>query len=173
MFIRIIKRKSAWELNNPLEVIKIEFVNSNGSGFDLKPSVYKIDSTDNDTKRSSALRAHTEHIVSFLQPKGPSKLASIDTYFSDLPLPEPTMSKSLFQYTQNSHHEYEFSDDGQLCNFVERLINNKDERILEFTRSDVELYIKQKVEIEQNEEWISLSSSNSQVYLWTKRYIRN
>lgn len=130
MLVRIVKRRAAWEEDDPAAIADVEFRDSEG-GDDLRPSVYEVGDRD------GCLRCMAEHGASFLRPVAPK--LGIDV--SDPPVGSVHVDpgRTFFAFANAQHREVVLADRAELLAFVEHAMPR--ERVT-FTNAEVKAYVR-------------------------------
>lgn len=129
MLLRVAQRKSAWEEEDPAEVIKVEFQDREGA-VDLRPSVYEAQDA------GEALRCCAEHAGSFLSP---TTVVAVE--FSGGGAVVANAGTTFFAFANAQHREVVFDDEVALTEHVATVLADVEGRRHRFTRGKVKTHV--------------------------------
>lgn len=129
MLLRVAQRKSAWEEDDPSEVVNVEFQDRDGA-VDLRPSVYEAQDA------GEALRCCAEHAGSFLSPT-----TVVALQFSGGGAVVSNSGTTFFAFANARHREVVFDDEAALTEHVATVLGDLDARRHRFTRGEVKAHV--------------------------------
>lgn len=135
--LRMCRRRSSWELTDPLEIARIEFQRPADGALDLRPSVYCLYADGADELHARVVQARAEHAKSFARPPSGQGTFQVDAFEATQAEVIPSGGGSLFAYTREAHAELHLRDEAELLELVRRLMDELGARSFEVSREDL------------------------------------
>lgn len=157
MILRILKRRTSLELDDPDLLLDIEFRNRADNEPDLRPSVYLV--SDN----SEALRVFCEHVASFISPPRGGGGVDVDGLRGFEVHEDP--GQTMFTFANEQHRELLFEDEDALRAFVGALLGELSGRAVPFSKTQVHEYVRTHA---TDAEWKLALDTAPQASKWRK-----
>ena len=149
--VRLGRRRTSWELADARAIAQVEFQDHSTGGLDLRPSVYVL-KADASALPELALRARTEHSVSFLSPPtggfAPGDLRAEGLGATSVASPGNTR----FEFTTEVHAELHLPDEMALLHLVDALKTDFVRRHLPTSQAQVLAFIAARLDA-KDAEW--------------------
>ena len=143
MLLRVGRRKTSFEEQDPEVIVSIEFRTSSGEP-DLRPSVYRI-------AQSAVVQTHAEHQAGCML--SPTPVANFDLT-DDSVIFQRAPGNDAFAFTRECHHELLFEDSRQLLSFVAAILAEGRSRRIPSTKPQMASYVHGRVAAADHE-WLS------------------
>ncbi len=149
--IRLGKRRTSWELDDPAAIAAVEFRDRARDALDLRPSVYLVDPPH--PERIVQVRA--EHSVSFMSP--PSAQGTLEVDATDVGAGDllPSIGATRFAYSRAVHAELVFKDENELLALVTRILAEREKRAVPISREALLSYIDMRLTA-GDPEWLAV-----------------
>ncbi len=161
--LRISKSKAAWEEGDVEQILKTNFRLRDGN-WDLEPSVYEISEPRDEDYERSSLRAHVEHVASFLGPPANPSLHRLDAEGITADV-TASPGQTRFQFANLAHREIRLDGEASLRALVQQLLDEVASRGVPVAIADVLDYI---LSVADGLEWSDAATSDSRVSAWVQ-----
>jgi len=158
VLVRILKRRTSLELDDPQQLLDVEFRRRSDHAPDLRPSVYQVDGAE------EALRAFCEHAVSFISP--PRGGAGADVQGLGGFTLEVDPGRTLFEFANDHHRELIFHDEAALLGFLMDLVDGFPTRAVKHTKEEILAYV---LEHANEPEWQTALATAPQGASWKRK----
>ncbi len=152
LLLRIARRNSSWESLSASDIYDAEFRRPDGAP-DLNLSIYEFSD-----EKAMIVQVFAEHFASLLGPKPPNR-THVDLRGSYRGPVLRIRGSGHFAFTRQAHRDLEFCDMNDILDLIDSVRASLDKSMRRTERSEVEAYIRQRIEL-HDEEWMALCVSD-------------
>jgi len=163
--LRVVRRLSAWEKEDPREIAAVEFQDRRTGGLDRRPSVYVLEAPDDRSMRRATVQVRAEHTIAFLRPQGGTDL-DLQGVGGE---PERSPGTTGFPFADQAHAELLMPDEPSLLALVQVVRQELERRTVETPQREILDYIVGRVEAEDGL-WLARVNANES---WAKAVARH
>lgn len=157
--VRIGRRRSAWEQDDPRAIAEVEFRDPRRDALDLRPSVYEVHEHQEAALRRRVVQVCAEHWVSFIRPPRPPERLAFDVAgCTQAPL-VPSPGTTAFAFSNEAHGELVFASENELLAMMATLRAELAVRDLRVTLEEVLAHVDTRLTA-FDPEWVLAHETN-------------